>query len=172
MKFKLIKDIVFIFLITKVLLSQNNYGIDLNKYGKLIGTNLLPVIFDSHDFKVDDGIYIIVTGVFIDEYIYYYFFDDFYDLLHLTSYELATLDYESSNKVESNNDGTKRRYYTIEKLRSKLYGSNGNYLAIYAYMDGVYDIENTKENKGNSSTIITIIIVDEFPLFSLVFSIS
>ena len=159
MKFKFIKDIVFIFLITKVFLSKDNYAIDLNKYGKLTGTNLLPVIFDSHDFKVDDGIYIIVTRAFIDENIYYYFFDNFYDLLHLTNYELHTLDQESYNKVESNNDGTKRRYYTIEKLRSELYGSNENYLAIYAYMDGAYDIENTKKNKGNSATIIIVIIV-------------
>ena len=58
------------------------------------------------------------------------------------------MDYESSNKVEFHNGGTQTRYYSILKLRSYLNDSNGKYLAIYAYMDGAYNIENTKENES------------------------
>ena len=149
--------IAFIFLIAKVLLSTDDTSIDLHKYGKLTGISYSPVFFDSKDFKIDDEIYIVITGVFNDHRIYYYFRDDIYDYVGIS---YSTLDYVSSNKVETNNDGTETRYYTIKKSRSNLSGSNGKYLAIYTDMYGIYNIENTKENKGNSAnTIIAVIVV-------------
>ena len=155
MKLKFNIYIIFIFLIPKVLLSD----IELHKYGKLTGITHIPVIFDSKDFEIGDEINIKITGKFIDNYIYYYFFDDFNKLESLSQYEIETLDYESSNKEESHNDGTQTRYYTILKLNIVLNDSNGKYLAIYAYMDGAYNIENTKENEANLLTAIIVIIV-------------
>ena len=73
MKLKFNIYIIFIFLIPKVLLSD----IELHKYGKLTGITYTPVIFDSKDFEIGDEINIKITGKFIDNYIYYYFFDDF-----------------------------------------------------------------------------------------------
>ena len=147
--------IAFIFLIAKVLLSTD-ITVDLPKYGKLTGKSGTLVIFDSKDFKIDDEIYIVITGRFRITSINYQFVDVI-DNIHANHYDV--LDNVNSNKVETNNDGTETRYYTIKKSRNKLYGSNGNYLAIFTDMIGTYNIENTKENKGNSPTTIIVIIV-------------
>ena len=97
MKLKFNIYIAFIFLIPKVLLSDI---IELHKFGKLTGVTHSPVIFDSKDFEIGDEINIKVTGKFLDNYIYYYFFDDINKLARLSQYEIETLDYESSNKVK------------------------------------------------------------------------
>ena len=163
MQFKYILLLIYISLIKQALTTTVH---DLNKYGKLEDFNSSIVIFDSHDFKLDEEIYIIITGYFQFEYIHYIFIDsleDLYDIdiTNITNIELnENLIKEYSNKADTVNDeGLKKRYYTIEKTKSHLNGKEGKYLALYVYMDGTYDIENTKENQGNSKVVIACVVV-------------
>ena len=156
MQFKFVLLLFYISLINQALTSNVH---DLNKYGKLEDFNETVVILDSHDFKVDEEIYIIITGYFYFEYIEYIFIDSLDDLVDANLERKLIKEY--SNKIETLNADTnlKKRYYTIEKTESHLNGKEGKYLALYAYMDGTYDIENTEKNKGNSKVVIACVVV-------------
>ena len=160
MQFKYILLLIYISLINQALTTTVH---DLNKYGKLEDFNSSIVIFDSHDFKLDEEIYIIITGYFQFEYIHYIFIDSLEDLddINITNIEHnKNLTKEFSNKVETVNDNNlKKRYYTIEKTESHLNGKEGKYLALFVYMDGTYDIENTEKNQGNSKVVIACVVV-------------
>ena len=160
MQFKYILLLIYISLIKQALTTTVH---DLNKYGKLEDFNSSIVIFDSHDFKLDEEIYIIITGYFEFEYIHYIFIDSLEDLddIDITNIEHnKNLTKEFSNKVETVNDNnSKKRYYTIEKTESHLNGKEGKYLALFVYMDGIFDIENTEKNQGNSKVVIACVVV-------------
>ena len=146
--------IICIFIISNILL-QNTI---LRKYQKFYSVNNNYVIFDSSDFKVDDEIYIIITGKFeesVDE-IEFQFGDDVEVFTDMTSNKRV-----SYNKKETKGNGREARYYTIKKSSYNLNGVEGKYLVIVPFtVDGEpFDIENTKENKGNSNTTIIVIVV-------------
>ncbi len=89
------------------------------------------------------------------------FFDDFNDISSVLSSTFKSVNY---NKREYKDDGREARYYTIEKTSSNLNGVNGKYLLIFpcTQTGTTFDIENTKENKGNSKTLIIVIVVVVF----------
>ena len=143
--------ILYFLLIGQVLLSS----MDLGKYGK-INTNSDVVFFDSSDFKVDDEIYIVISGYFRQTYIEYVFVDD---ISIRSSFTTSDLRREYATKTVTKTDiydgyTYEERYYTIEKTRNHIKNGNGKYLLIYTDMYGYYDIENTKENHGNSKAVI------------------
>ena len=149
-------SILYIFLISPVLLTT----MDLKKYEK-INTNSSVVFFDSSDFKIDEEIYIVISGNFIQDYIHYVFVDD---IPLYSNYPTSGLRKEYSTKTETTKDSNgvykyEVRYYTIEKTSSKVNNRQGKYLLIFTHMDGEYVIENTKENKGNSKAVIIGVVV-------------
>ena len=133
MKYKLFFVIIYLFLFNDVLLSNK---IDLKKYGKLTNINYYVVIMDSSDFKVDDEIYIKITGYFdYGNYIHYIFTDD---LTHYASSEVSCMyckevSYNKIETVRTTRVGYKieTRYFTIEKSKINLDGAEGKYLLIY-----------------------------------------
>ena len=142
--------------------------VDLQR-GKKYHTNDFLVIFNSTDFKLDEEIYIKITGYFKHTYIYYVFSDKISEL------DDPNIEYikECSNKVVDKDkklDGydLKTRYYTIEKTTSNLKGKEGYYLAIYTYMYDFYDIENNKDNEGNSKVLIAGIVVGVVVVIAIV----
>ena len=147
--------IICIFLISNILLESSFLG----KYQKLYSVTETFVYFDSSDFKVNDEIYIIITGKFLENVkeIDFLFLDDIAAFSSGSSFKKV-----SYNKKETKENGREARYYTIKKSSSNLNGVDGKYLLIFPFTedDEPYDIENTKENKGNSnSTIIVIVVV-------------
>ena len=149
-------SILYIFLISPVLLTT----VDLEKYNK-INTVLPVVVFDSSDFKIDEEIYIVISGYFIFDYIEYVFVDD---IPLYSNYPTSGLRKGYSTKTETTKDSNgvykyQVRYYTIEKTKNNINNRQGKYLLIFAYMDGEYVIENTKENKGNSKSVIIGVVV-------------
>ena len=132
MELKFILLLFYISLINKAL-SSSDY--DLEKYGKLEKISDAMILLDSHDFKLDEEIYIILTGYFFETYIQYIFIDSIPDFLNnnFASYD-SKLIKEYSNKVDKLNEvGLEKRYYTIEKTQSHLNGKEGKYLALYLY---------------------------------------
>ena len=170
--------VFYIFLIKYILLqgtySGTGYDIYLEKYNKTY-TQSSYIIFNSTDFKLDEEIYLKISGYFIEDYIEYQFFDDYNDAIYAIDTYInniqhsITVDLKKENptkyetkKDKNNNDGYEYyiRYYTIEKTKTNLkMAEKGNYLLILTNMDGFYDIENTKDNQGNDKTTIIIIVV-------------
>lgn len=167
MQSKFILLFFYISLINNVFATSEH---DLNKYGKLEKINDALVVFDSHDFKVDEEIYIIITGYFFETYIQYKFIDNLDDLNDINDdYYIPGSIKEESNKVDFlDNYNLERRYYTIEKTNSHLKGKEGKFLALFVYMNGAYDIENTKENKGNSKIVIACVVVGVVVIIAVV----
>ena len=66
-----------IFLIKYILLQGIGLDTYLGKYNKTY-TQSSYVIFNSTDFKLDQEIYLKISGYFIEEYIEFKFFDDLY----------------------------------------------------------------------------------------------
>lgn len=64
--------IFYIFLINQVLL-QINYNLEKDQ---ALATDSAVIFFDATNFKVNDNIYLIITGNFSVEYIEYAFEDD------------------------------------------------------------------------------------------------
>ena len=167
MRVKFAIYVFYIFLI-KNILSDEVY--DLDKYKRLNQTKDAVIFFNSNGFQIGDEIYIKIYGSFSEDYIDYKFIDTLEDLNELLNiYEESNYDEDiyykklnlitvDSNKHETVNDKTEIRYYTIKKKKSTLDGKEGKYLAIFTYMDGYYDIENTVENQGNSGGAIIVII--------------
>ena len=145
--------IFYIFLINQVLL-QSDY--DLRKDQKLT-TDSAVIFFDATNFKVNDNIYLIITGNFSVEYIEYAFEDDLPAYADELDIEGFILKREYLNKMIGRPDigeDYEERYFTIEKTQDKIKsGQEGKYLIILPNMDGSYDIENTNTNKGNSKVI-------------------
>ena len=138
--------IFYIFLINQVLLQIN---FDLGKDQKLT-TDSAVIFFDATNFKVNDNIYLIITGNFSLEYIEYAFEDDLPAYADELDIEGFILKREYLNKMKGRPDigeDYEERYFTIEKTQE------GKYLIILPYMNGLYDIENTNTNKGNSKVI-------------------
>ena len=160
--------VFYIFLIKYILLqgtySGTGYDIYLEKYNKTY-TQSSYIIFNSTDFKLDEEIYLKISGYFKEQYIEYKFFDDWYEISTTTLY--LDLEKEYPNKNETKTDKEKNngyeyhvKYYTIEKTKSNLKSAKkGNYLLIHTNMDGYYDIENTKDNEGLDTITIIIIVV-------------
>ena len=149
--------ILYIFLIGQVLLSTTW---ELGKYQKL-NTDSAVIFFDSSDFKVDEEIYIVISGYYIYTYIDYVFVDDISLHASFTTSELRR-EYSTKYVTKTNvYDGYtfEERYYTIEKTRDRIKNGSGKYLLIYTYMHGFYDIENTKDNLGNSKAVIIGVVV-------------
>ena len=125
------------------------------KYSKQKTEN--PIIFfDTSDFKVGDEIYLIFSGVFYDDEIYYAFIDDF------TTTEISEYEVEKSNKVKTKKkkgNNYESRYYTFKKTEKAIQNSEGKYLMLLTNLDGEYEIENTEENKGNNGNTAIIIVV-------------
>ena len=149
--------ILSLLLITNVL-SSSDY---LDKYEIFQHIDRQNIIFNSKDFKEDEEIYFRITGFFINEYIDFKFFDDYENPPNPNS---VRFERESPTKVEARYypNGAYQcdvRYYTIEKKKKYLEGIKGDYISIITYMNGFYDIENTKENFGYSKLVITIISV-------------
>ena len=63
-----------IFFLIKYILSSTDY--DLGQYQLLSGIINPCITFDSSGFKIDEEIYIKITGRFLQNYIEYYFYDD------------------------------------------------------------------------------------------------
>lgn len=86
---------------------------------------------DSSDFKVDDEIYIKITGYFdYGNYISHIFIDD---LSHYAQSEVSCtycrdVSYNKIETVRTTRDGYKieTRYFTIEKSKINLDGRKGN----------------------------------------------
>ena len=149
--------------------SSDDKTVDLQR-GKKVHTDSPLVIFDSTDFKLNEEIYIKITGYFVYTYIDYVFFDDISELNDPYNIEYIK---ENSNKAVDKGqklDGydLETRYYTIEKTTSHLKGAEGYYLAIYTYMYDYYDIENTKDNEGNSKALIAGIVVGVVVVIAIV----
>ena len=145
--------IFYIFLINQVLL-QINY--DLGK-DQALATDSAVIFFDATNFNVNDNIYLIITGNFKVEYIDYTFEDDLPAYANNLDTKGFILKREYYNKIKERTDigeDYQERYFTIEKTQDKIKsGQEGKYLIIYPYMNGLYDIENTNTNKGNSKVI-------------------
>ena len=142
--------------------------VDLQR-GKKYHTNDFLVIFNSTDFKLDEEIYIKITGYFKHTYIYYVFFDKISELDDPDIKYIKKCRYKVVDK-DKKLDGydLKTRYYTIEKTTSNLKGKEGYYLAIYTYMYDFYDIENNKDNEGNSKALIAGIVVGVVVVIAIV----
>ena len=185
MRVKLAFYIFYIFLIKNILLSTDVY--DLDKYKKLTNTADALIIFNSNDFQIDEEIYLKIYGYFIESHIDFKFIDTIEDLNEIINifdqsnydvdiyYYRLDLKTEYSNKHETVSDNTNNgypydiRYYTIEKSKSNLNGKEGKYLAIFTYMYGYYDIENTKENQGNSKVVIICVVVGVVVIAAIIF---
>ena len=135
--------------------SSVDIKVDLQR-GKKYHTNDFLVIFNSTDFKLDEEIYIKITGYFKHTYIYYVFLDKFNEL---DDPDIKYIKKCRQKVVDKDGYDLKTRYYTIEKTTSHLKGKEGYYLAIYTYMNDFYDIENNKDNEGNSKALIAGIVV-------------
>jgi hypothetical protein len=145
--------IFYIFLINQVLLQSDD---ELGKDQKL-NTDSAIIFFDATNFKVNDNIYLIITGNFSLEYIEYAFEDDLRAYADELDIEGFILKREYLNKMKGRPDigeYYEERYFTIEKTQDKIKsGEEGKYLIIIPYIDGSYVIENTNTNKGNSKVI-------------------
>ena len=146
--------IFYIFLINQVLL-ESIY--DLGKDQELTNTDSAVIFFDATNFNVNDNIYLIITGNFKVEYIDYTFEDDLPAYANNLDTKGFILKREYYNKIKERTDigeDYQERYFTIEKTQDKIKsGQEGKYLIILTYMNGLYDIENTNTNKGNSKVI-------------------
>ena len=157
--------LLYVFLISQVLTSSDS---DLERYGTIESTYSSVIFFDSSEFKIDEEIYIVITGVFDRDYIQYYFCDTIPPNVNtpaaLSSYPLETV---YSNKIESHNDNIETKYFTITKSRSKT-RDGGKNLLIFPYMYGAYKIENTKDNKGTPTGLILGIVFGVLALVAIV----
>jgi len=164
------KFILLFYLILKILiihvLTQNggspsehyalyDLAVDLEKYKKItISSYNFYIVFDSSDFKIDEEIYFKITaeGGFARPEIYYEFFDN------LKNYTSINIKPAYSTNDRSDDDG-EIRYYTIKKSSSNLGSSEGKYLIIFFYCEGLVEIENIDKDYEIIITIIVIIII-------------
>jgi hypothetical protein len=122
------------------------------------------IVFNTERFKEKEEIYIKVTGLFFYEYIDFAFIDDINLLSNINSKNEIKFEREFPTKTDAQYDPNgayeyEIKYYTIEKEKKYLGNLNGNNLVIKPYMNGYYDIENTKENFGYSKLVIICITV-------------
>jgi len=153
MKKNLIIFITYIFLIKYILLTTD-YDYYLGQYQILPWIVYSCINLDSSGFKIGEEIYIKITGRFLKNYIEYYFYDDEESPIEnclVDPVQIPLVEY--FNKVDKVLDEYGNylydiRYFTIDKKKENLGLSNGNMLKIIPYMQGLYDIENTKINQG------------------------
>ncbi len=153
MKQNLILFITYFFLIKYILLTTD---FELEKYEQKTLQSDLCIRFDSSSFKIGEEIYFKITGRFLYPYIEYYFYDDEEIPSQENKCNIISVKppfKEFFNKIDKVLDDYGNplydiRYFTIDKTKENLAASNGNYLKIFPYIDGFYDIENTEINQG------------------------
>ena len=134
----------------------------LKKYGTIEADALdYSVIMDTSGFKKGENIYLKIRArEFIDNYLYYEFFDNINTYEPRDNWDY----YEYINKKKTESDykaGYFTNYYEIKKDDTVLHGVEGNYLALFFFVtSGRVTITNTKEDEGKLSTgaIVGIII--------------
>ena len=154
MKINFISFISFVtFINYNIILTNDYYPFSdklLKKYEKITipsGNNI--AIFDSSEFDKGDTIYFKITATsFIDEKLYYEFYDN-YNFQDFTMEE-----YVSPSKSTS---GT--NYYRIKKDSRVLGSLEGKYLALNFECTGNVEIENTKEDGSKVSTTVIVVVV-------------
>ena len=153
MKINFISFISFVTFINYIILNNDYYPFSdklLKKYEKITipsGNNI--AIFDSSEFKKGDTIYFKITAnSFIDEKLYYEFYDN---------YEKQDFSMEENVSPSKSKSGT--NYYRIKKDSRVLGSLEGKYLALNFECTGNVEIENTKEDGSKVSTTVIVVVV-------------
>ena len=161
MKHNIIINIILsLIIISSVLSSSDVY----DQYEIVRHTANGIIVFNSEPFKEKEEIFIKVTGLFVYEYIDFAFIDNIDLLSDINSKNEIKFEREYPTKTDAQYDPNgayeyEIKYYTIEKEKKYLGNLKGNNLVIRTYMNGYYDIENTKENFGYSKLVIICISV-------------
>ena len=165
--------VFYLFLINYILSDSSNgiVKVDLEKYEQKTNVNIDALIFNSADFKIDEEIYFKISGDFLEEKLKYKFFDTVTEMNKIATQmetntrsdtSLDILDVSPNKKEKkTGSDGEDYyvHYYTIIKSKDNLKGTEGNYLYLFIYVNGTYDIKNTETNEGNDTMTIIIVVV-------------